>query len=179
VLNIAHDRLKVGDYINAIIKQEGYHLPFLSDEVCRNILQNTVVEAFANSSVFSDIKNFEDFDRPLNVHSWDLHSSFTNYRNFSDEPRPSICDKFSISDLPTFMAHRAVMRIYDDLEKKLHLMDTTGQEWTLAMKTFALPRTDKSILDKGDYLVAKASLIITKLINERMVLLEQFPQLLM
>nr|UUW21464.1 MAG: RNA-dependent RNA polymerase [Xiaogan mito-like virus 1] len=175
VLGITQGQTNAEVLINRIIQEMSLPLPQLSNEICINILSNVVVAIFADSAIFNSIKDWIQSDAPLMNLAVMLTIKWESYwasKNIT--PRIPI----TIRDLPHAGAAKAVQTMYEDLELKLLQRDMTGSTWTLAMRTFALPRTDKSILDKGDYLIAKASLEIINQTKSQLQLLSQFPQLL-
>jgi hypothetical protein len=46
------------------------------------------------------------------------------------------------------------------------------------MRQFALPRNDKSILDRGNYIPSKSSCNLGRLVKEQLVILQEYPSLL-
>jgi len=180
VLNIAHGIHNAEVYVNTLIREMSLPLPVLDNTICENILSNVIVGAFADSAIFNSLKNFTVYNMPLTGQSIDWNFEWMIY---SEEYK----DEYMLSrhfrpldwwDMPFALASKAVQRMYAQLTKDLYERDMTGSKWTLAMRTFALPRSDKSILAKGDYLVAKATLKITNSLKEQLLLLSQFPQLL-
>jgi hypothetical protein len=71
-----------------------------------------------------------------------------------------------------------VLKEYQDLEKLVKDLDREGSDWSYKFRTFALPRSDKSLLDKGDYTLSKASRNFGTLVLEQVELLSYYPQLL-
>jgi hypothetical protein len=71
-----------------------------------------------------------------------------------------------------------VLKEYQDLEKLVKDLDREGRDWSYKFRTFALPRSDKSLLDKGDYSLSKASRNFGALVLEQVELLSYYPQLL-
>jgi hypothetical protein len=72
----------------------------------------------------------------------------------------------------------AVDKEFNDLTTMIEEKDRTGTDWSYKLRTFALPRTDKSILDKGNYSLSKAIRNFSDLLDEQLRVLEQYPQLL-
>jgi len=175
VLLLTQGQATADRLVNKLIQELLLPLPQLSTEICKNIISNVVVSVFADSAVFNSLKNWSTEEAPVLSMAQMLYLKWEAYwleRNQSSR-KP-----IEISDIPYAGAAFAVQRMYDNLLKQLEQRDLTGSEWTLAMRTFALPRTDKSILDKGDYLIAKASYEIINQTKTQLQLLSQFPQLL-
>jgi hypothetical protein len=71
-----------------------------------------------------------------------------------------------------------VAKEFNELIKQLEEKDRTGTDWSYKLRVFALPRTDKSILDKGQYTLSKAVRNFADRLDEQLQVLEQYPQLL-
>jgi hypothetical protein len=71
-----------------------------------------------------------------------------------------------------------VAKEFNELIKQLEEKDRTGSDWSYKLRVFALPRTDKSILDKGQYTLSKAVRNFADRLDEQLQVLEQYPQLL-
>jgi len=80
-----------------------------------------------------------------------------------------------ISDTPIFNAYKAVKEEYNRLLEDL--LDETRpiHDWSYKLKTFSLPRSDKSLLEKGDYALAKASNHFGKLILKKLESMNERP----
>lgn len=71
-----------------------------------------------------------------------------------------------------------MLQEFQDLTESLEEKDRAGLDWSYKLRTFALPRTDKSILDKGNYTLSKAVRNFADRLDEQLQVLEQYPQLL-
>jgi len=71
-----------------------------------------------------------------------------------------------------------VAKEFNELIKQLEEKDRTGSDWSYKLRVFALPRTDKSILDKGQYTLSKAVRNFADRLDEQLQVLEMYPQLL-
>jgi hypothetical protein len=51
ILDTVSGRSSASNFLNEIIRTRAYQLPTLSEEICKNILSNCVVQAFADSNI--------------------------------------------------------------------------------------------------------------------------------
>lgn len=79
---------------------------------------------------------------------------------------------------PLPLAQQAVLAEYNQLLSDITALDKSGEDWSYKLRTFALPRSDKSLLDKGDYILSKAAKSFGDIVDEQLMLLQAFPQLL-
>jgi len=178
VLSLVHGTSPANELLNELICRRGYRLPQLSEEVCRNILSNTIVATFAESNILKS--TFTDmWEYPLSGLTHKLYNSWEKYKaNLSDEERfllPRACPP---RDFFITQAQRAVAKEFNELIKQLEEKDRTGSDWSYKLRVFALPRTDKSILDKGQYTLSKAVRNFADRLDEQLQVLEMYPQLL-
>lgn len=68
--------------------------------------------------------------------------------------------------------------MYDELLFELHERDSTGLDWTYKMRQFALPKTEKPILDKGNYTLSRSANNFSNLIQEQLQILQYYPNLI-
>nr|QDH91115.1 MAG: RNA-dependent RNA polymerase [Mitovirus sp.] len=179
VLRTVQGTLPANEFLNSLIRKKGYPLPLLSEDVCKNIYSNAAVEAFVNSSILSQISKGL-LDVPLSevgiriTSLWDKYkSSLIKSGNF-----PNDLVSFLPSDLPIVFAFKAVQRQFDELEERLRHLDSTGSDWSYYMRQFSLPKSDKSILGKENYVLTRSINQFYTLLEERLVTLVYYPQLL-
>jgi len=72
VLRLVHGLDPANTFLNEMITRNNYRLPQLNEEVCRNILINTIVDAFAESNilgkrVFNDITDYPLTDLSMRI----------------------------------------------------------------------------------------------------------------
>jgi len=179
ILDIVAGLRSADDFLNEIIRTKNYRLPTLSFDVCKNILANCVVQAFADSNVAKAIE-FKTTDMPLWGINQSMNKGFTKFRVqfMNDNPEVKINDSVIPFSTPLAQAHLAVQLEYLALLKKVLTLDKTGEGWSYKLRVFALPRSDKSLLDKGDYLLSRAAKSFGDLVDEQLMILQEFPQLL-
>jgi hypothetical protein len=51
VLDLVQGTAPANKFLNELITRRGYSLPLLSEEVCKNILSNTIIGSFAESNI--------------------------------------------------------------------------------------------------------------------------------
>jgi hypothetical protein len=85
---------------------------------------------------------------------------------------------FNYSDSPIPLAAKAIRKEFEELSKELLERDRTGVNWSYKFKTFALPRSDKSLLDKGNYCLSRTVSSFSDRLDEQLQVLVQYPQLL-
>jgi len=91
---------------------------------------------------------------------------------------PLLLFSFAYTDIPHVQACLAVIKEYQDLLEELHTRDSTGLDWSYQLRTFALPRSEKSIFQKDNYMLSKSSQAFSKLVLEQLEILQQFPSLI-
>jgi len=73
---------------------------------------------------------------------------------------------------------KAILKQYRDLINEITERDRLGLDWTYKMRTFALPRSDKSILEKKGYALSKVTVVFGSLVLEQLQILQMYPQLI-
>jgi hypothetical protein len=177
-LDTVSGRSSASDFLNEIIRTRAYQLPTLSEEICKNILSNCVVQAFADSNIAKSLE-FTVKDVPLWKTSLQLNKDFMEYQADLMDEDPNfdgILITYINSPLP--FAQQAVLAEYNELLDTIKDLDKSGKDWSFKLRTFALPRSDKSLLDKGDYVISKAAKSFGDLVDEQLMILQQYPQLL-
>jgi len=64
VLFMVHGLRPADEWINSLIRRYNLQLPYLNEEVCKNIIINCVVQAFADSNIAKSF-NYGFGDYPL------------------------------------------------------------------------------------------------------------------
>lgn len=177
MLDIVHGLRSADDFLNEIIRTRNYRLPILSEEICKNILLNCIVQAFADSNIAKSLDfNLKDF--PLWKLDQSLNRSFMEWQADLADSDPDFDTFIAYLNSPLPLARQAVKEEFDRLLDDIRILDKTGEDWSFKLRTFALPRTDKSILDKGDYTLSKAARSFGGLVDEQLMILQEYPQLL-
>jgi hypothetical protein len=180
VLEVVHGTKPVDELMNEFIKKLGLQIPILNVEVSKNILINVIVDCFAESNIMKDI-SFGLEDTPLGALSLRIHADYRTYiNNLISSEQLSRKESYikNANDLPVLLAAKSVRKEFANLVDTLSHMDSTGTDWSYQLRTFALPRSDKSLLEKGDYVMSKASRTFADKLQYQLRVLEQFPQLL-
>lgn len=178
ILDIVHGLRTADDFLNEIIRTRNYRLPILSEEVCKNILTNCIVQAFADSNIAKSL-DFTIKDVPLWKLSEKFNADFMEHQADlmdSDPDFDGMLIVYANSPLPH--AQAAVLDEYHRLLDTVRDLDRAGEDWSFKLRTFALPRSDKSLLDKGDYILSKAARSFGNLVDEQLMILQMYPQLL-
>lgn len=81
-------------------------------------------------------------------------------------PLPNSLLSFTCQDLPWAMAAKATIRLYEDMSKKVLEVMKTGGEWPLTLQRFALPRDDKSLLDRNNFVKAMVAAHLSEIIED-------------
>ena len=177
ILNSVSGLSSASDFLNEIIRKRHYQLPILSENVCKKILLNCVVQAFSESNLAKtldlNVKSIPLFGTVLA-----LNKKFMSDQADLSEEDPNFDQFITFHNTPVPQAQEAVYKEYLELLKTIEDLDKTGSDWTYKLKTFALPRTDKSILDKGNYLISKAAKSFGFKVDEQLYILQSFPQLI-
>ena len=80
--------------------------------------------------------------------------------------------------IPIVTAALAVDDMYKALIDRVRKLDETGGIWTFDLRTFALPRTKKSLLDRGNYILSKNANHFGNSVVEQLEILVHYPNLL-
>lgn len=181
VLETVQGLIPANQYINWLIGEKQYPLPTLSEEICKNIFSNAVVEAFADSNLASAANFYAETDLPLIEKARSLLKAREHW--LQDElginPRsPAAIGIFDHNDLPVVRAAFAVQKLYKELEQKLFNLDSTGSNWTYEFRHYTLPKSDKTFFDRGSYVLAKSVNNFAHLIEQRLDILVMYPSLL-
>lgn len=100
-------------------------MPQLSEEVCKNIFQNVVVQVFADSALMEQVEKLG-----TNVPLFGLSSKLsTLYHEWRRTLSPEILSKVAstdVNDIPIIMAQKAVMKEYKRLIKEIEERDRLG-----------------------------------------------------
>jgi len=177
VLLTIHGHIPVDEWINSLIKQNGYHLPTLSPDVCKNILSNVVVQAFADSNLMKSVNVFTH-QFPLARVSGNAQLDFMDWLKGCSSEFKSQLNSTHWKYTPLYNAHRAVKEEYDRLLNEVEMRDRLGEDWAYKMRTFALPATDKSVLANQRFELSKVSKLFGTLVEEQLQILQLYPQLI-
>lgn len=164
-------------FINELIRTHSIRLPTLPFDVCKNILMNCVVQCFADSNIAKTL-DFSIKEIPLWSTSLNLNKKFMELQAEQADEDPNFDMYLTFLDTPVPLAQQAVYREYQELLNSIEKLDRSGEDWSFKLRTFALPRTDKSLLDKGEYTLSKAAKSFGMVVLEQLELLQNFPQLL-
>jgi len=178
ILDIVRGLRSADDFLNEIIRTKNYRLPILSESVCKNILGNCIVQAFADSNIAKAL-DYGSMDMPLWGTTQELGKGFFKYKAEFRKANPGIKVGDAIPfSTPLGQAQLAVQMEYRELLSHILELDKTGEDWSFKLRVFALPRSDKSLLDRGDYLLSKAARSFGGLVDEQLMILQLYPQLL-
>jgi len=177
VLKTIHGVIPADEWINSLIKQNNYQLPVLSSEVCKNILINVTVQAFADSNLLKEI-NTPSKEFPLTRLALDGYRDFLDWKRGLSNVSKSQLGNITWHSVPLYTANLAVMKQFEELIHSVEKRDRLGQDWTYKMRTFALPKTDKSILANQRYSLSKVSKLYGHLVEEQLQILQLYPQLI-
>lgn len=177
VLNTIHGRIPVDEWINSLIKKNNYQLPVLSQDVCKSILVNVTVQAFADSNLMNSV-SVHTRDYPLTGKSYDGYLSFIKWKKELSNEFKSQLGSVSWTDTPLHTAHLAVKAEFEQFLNEIEMRDKLGQDWSYKMRTFALPKDDKSILENQRFTLSKVSKLYGDLVEEQLQILQMYPQLI-
>nr|UPW42257.1 MAG: putative RNA dependent RNA polymerase [Yunnan mito-like virus 53] len=154
--------------LNKAMQALGYtFLPELSNKECSSILENIIVEEFANSNPASNI-----FTKRKSIGLGLLAISWVEY--LTGLPDNEIGRGIPlIYDLPILNAYARIEDFYIKLSKKA----LTFKEWPLALKTLAIPWDDKIFFKTESHLIVKSSLTIISSLRNRAEILQLYPKL--
>lgn len=129
VLLTVQGTLPANEFINKLIRKLELPLPDLSEEICKNIYSNCAVEAFSESQFMSK-KMFGSIDVPLWGIATTLHTKWDKFVDSTTEftVDPSILRTFSPSELPIALAAKAVMKSFEEMERVIKSLDSSGQD---------------------------------------------------
>jgi len=149
--------------MNCIIRKLDYPIRQLSQEESHGILENIVVESFADSNPEND----------SGTKGVGLGTYAINLVCYLTEPDIAECaGGLETTDLPILQAYGQVEQTFLDLKKEAFRISTTGGgDWPLLLKTMALPLDDRIFVERQSHLIVKASAIIGKKLRERFVFL--------
>lgn len=148
VLETIHGLRPLDDLFNEIVQRKDFQLPILKPHTCKSILVNCIVQSFASSSV-SEFKTGR-----LNISLIErMHYISSCWLSQMETPEYKTAFFAELDDLrliPIEAAAAAVTRLYTDLIDRVRELVKTGGNWTIDLKSFSLPSTDKSIIDRGN-----------------------------
>lgn len=178
VLNSVHGLLPISMFFNELAEKFDYqHIINLDEYKCKQILKEVVIEAFSKS-VNPNIFSFKFYNIPLAgmlttfSQEWEKCKKENIHRLLPSER------SVSIHDSPLWNAFKAVREEYSCLLTELTNSNRSGYDWSMKLKTFALPRNDKSILGRSTYLLAKSSNHFGKILKNRLLELNRENDLL-
>lgn len=167
-------------FLNEYARRLNLPLPALSDDVCKNIFANCAVEAFSTSNIVSYF-HFKFKDMPLTKVASEIQMEYIKWSRglpYHVQFPSYYLNSFNILDMPLIQAALAVSELYGNLEREITKVDSTGGDWTYYMRNFCLPKTDKSILQRTDYVMARTVNSFVTLLEERLYTLVMYPSLL-
>jgi len=177
VLKTVHGRIPVDEWINSLIKQNSYRLPVLSPDVCKNILMNVTVQAFADSNLLKQV-SVHTRDYPLTGLAQNGYLDFLEWKKGLSEEFKSTISFISWTCAPIYTAHKAVQEEFESFLNEIEMRDKLGHDWSYKMRTFALPKSDKSLLENERYSLSKVSKVFGDLVEEQLQILQMYPSLI-
>lgn len=128
VLRLVHGLDPANKFLNETITRNNYRLPQLSEEVCKNILSNTIVDAFAESNILGKQVFNDIYDYPLTKVSSQIMNSWPQFlREHSDIERSSPEVKIvHPRNFAILLAHKAVVSEFEELQADLLRRDREG-----------------------------------------------------
>jgi hypothetical protein len=154
--------------LNQALEALGYtYSPPLCDLECKSILENIVVESFANSNPASNIKSKRKCVGlgPLAIHLVMILTGLPD--NLIER------GLLLIYNLPILNSYSRIEEFYTKLSRKAFTM----KEWPLALKTMAIPWDDSVFIRSESHIVVRASLSIISALKQRGEVLKQYPSL--
>jgi len=177
VLKTIHGLIPMDEWINSLIQKKNYQLPKLSEDVCKNIFMNVVVQAFADSNLMKDIDP-ADHNYPLKGKIMTAYIDFDQWKKGLCNESKLLLNNINFEYTPLFTAYNAVIAEYEKLCDEITMRDKLGNDWSYKMKTFALPSSDKSLLENERYKLSKVSRVFGDLVEEQLQILQMYPQLI-
>lgn len=99
----------------------------MSEDVCKNIIINCVIQAFADSNIASAI-HFDVFDYPLGKLNYTVLKAYNAFVSSvgGTQSLPPLIRAFSVDDLPQIQAAIAVRKEFKSLLEDLERRDSQG-----------------------------------------------------
>jgi len=167
IIKIINGSLQADELNNAYQALGFTFTPPLSSKECFSILENIMIEQFANSNPASNIKS-----KRKSIGLGPLAISWVEY--LTGLPDNEIERGISlIYSLPILNSYSRIEEFYIKLSKKA----LTFKEWPLALKTLVIPWDDKVFYKTESHLIVKSSLTIMSSLKERGDILVAYPQL--
>lgn len=165
------------EFINKFIREHNLPLRDINLEDSKTIFQSCAAQAFSRSNVVNKIK-FSFQDIPLSEMSLQLNLKrffyLGIYRNKYDASQEDFTS-FPINFFAIARAAEAVNELYQELSREIDLLGSPGHDFSYYMRNFALPHSDKSLLDRGNYALARSVNAFSTLILDKLQTLSSNP----
>jgi len=148
----------------------GHHF-ILSDFVARNVLENIIVDKFAESNP-SD-------RRVQKEKGYTLHKALDQFLNPIDleellrDTNPKAPDHTLWH--PVANVYSQLSEVLQDMSAKGLAISSSGGDWPLLMRTMALPWSDKIFVERSHHLIVRATAGLTAALEDRAQILGFYP----
>jgi len=166
VLKTIQAKIPITEFINELCKK--YNWPsHLGEEACKSILNQIALKSFLKTNKI-DLTLFDPIlDVPLGALSTRIVSEWPMFiKKYYNGNIPHHIATFQPTfDLPLLWAFKKTSNMYSNMSEKLRLAMDEGLDWSTNLKTFCLPRDDKSIIDRNDFLLSRTVLVYSSLLE--------------
>nr|QXN75384.1 MAG: RNA-dependent RNA polymerase [Grapevine-associated mitovirus 9] len=171
VMKIARGAENAGDLLSEAFRKLGYHF-ILSDFVARNVLENIIVEAFAeNNPTDERVREKKGFDLSMALSDLPVDNVFT-FDSLVDSLAPQ---GETALWYPPADVYRQVMESIQELSDKGLAISQKGEDWPLLMKTMAIPWRSEVFSQRSRYMVVRAYNSISARLEDRAQILGFYP----
>jgi hypothetical protein len=167
IIKIINGNLSAEELNKAFLALGFSFSPPLGPIECKSILENIVVEEFANSNPASNIKSKRK-SIGLGLLASRLVEILTGLPDNKIERGISL-----IYALPVLNSYSRIEELYIKLSQKAFKMS----EWPLTLKTMAIPWDDRVFIRSESHIIVRASLSIISSLKDRALVLKSYPQL--
>jgi hypothetical protein len=177
--------LPCNDGLNAIIGRWSLQIPPLVDDEGSSVLSNTAAGIFAEGNPFEYKKgkplgllaemftidilctDFSSIEAAFSLNQYTIPESLRGHPDLG----PLMW--FDVNQIPSLIPilniHGQVSELYIGLQKKAFEIDTIGQgNWPMALRTLALPVSDKVYFERTSHTITRVSAILSEKILENL-----------
>jgi len=135
-MKVIRGSLPAGASLNEVFQVLGFSLPKLSDFVALNVLENIVVEEFANSNPANTSKTKSK--RP-SIGLGPLAEGLVMYLTGQELPENIGLGFDLVTQIPVLAIYGQIEEMFIKLSKKARDIDSQSLDWPLLFKTMTIP----------------------------------------